>query len=529
MKKMYSHKETSDLLSISEATVKNWIKCGYLKENDGMITYDSIDYVVKNVIGNEKLNSRANKTKIDKDNLEEISEWVDYNLKNNNLDTLINEYEKKLSNSTKNIEGIYYTPMSIVNDMLKDIEINEDSLFLDPSCGNGNFLIGAINKGIKPENIYGFDTDPNAVKIARERIKKKTGVEKINIYNGDFLEYVSNGKDLKKYDFIFTNPPWGKKMDNKYKKLYAKKFNVGNSKDTTSLFIGASLKLLKDNGTLGFLIQDAVFNVGSYEDLRKLLLKYNIIKLKNYGKSFFKIMNNAQSIILKNDNFENKNIICEYNNNSEVINKNNFEKNPKTIFNFWVNNDDIKIIDHFFNFDHITLKNNAKWGMGIVTGNNKKFLSDVAKDNYLPIWKSKDFKNNEIKEPTTFIYNDFNVMQQVAPLELYYAKEKIIYKFISSKLSFFHDTKQRLILNNLNFLIPNKGFPISQKQLCDYFNSEIINWLFSKIFNPRKILRSDIEEIPIIIKYFNESNYFDENRFLSFMGIKKVGTKYELY
>ncbi len=66
---------------------------------------------------------------------------------------------------------------------------------------------------------------------------------------------------------------------------------------------------------------------------------------------------------------------------------------------------------------------------------------------------------------------------------MYQAKEKLIYKFISSDLCFFCDTQQRYILNSANLLIPmNMG--ITAEQLTNLLNSEIINWLFKKCYAP---------------------------------------------
>ena len=93
-----------------------------------------------------------------------------------------------------------------MNDMLNE-KLDKDALFLDPCCGSGNFLIRAIELGIRPENIYGFDTDPNAVQIAKQRIESKTGKPCNNIVCGDFLE--SADQISTRFKYIYTNPPWG--------------------------------------------------------------------------------------------------------------------------------------------------------------------------------------------------------------------------------------------------------------------------------------------------------------------------------
>src|SRR5258706_492951 len=87
----------------------------------------------------------------------------------------IEECAKSLSDSYRNKEGIYYTPVDIVNDLLtfKKDEL-ENKTFCDPCCGSGNFLVRALELGINPENIFGFDIDPIAVEIAKKRIHEKS-------------------------------------------------------------------------------------------------------------------------------------------------------------------------------------------------------------------------------------------------------------------------------------------------------------------------------------------------------------------
>lgn len=403
--------------------------------------------------------------------------------------------------------------------MFDGIDIGENSTFLDPACGTGNFIIKAIEKGIKPENIYGFDTDENAVKITKERVYQKTGYRTNNIKKINFLDYVISSKEKIKFDLIFTNPPWGKKIKKDKKIKYGKLLNAKNSLDTTSLFLFASFRLLKDNGFLGFLVQEAFFNIANFEDVRKEVLNYNILRIIDYDKAFTGLLTKAQAIILQK-NKQTSLVKCQVKNENQFLSKEIFRKNPKTIFNFWIKTGEAEVIDAFFSKTHKTLKDNAKWGLGIVTGNNKKYCIDFPKDDYVPVYKGSDITPNGLKKPSCYIPDNFSQYQQVAPLELYKAKEKLIYRFISSKLIFFYDNKQRFILNSANLLIPSSDLGISPKQLADLLNSKPMNWLFSKLFNTYKILRSDLETLPIHTNYFKEHSTFDEKKYLEFLNIK---------
>lgn len=511
--------EAAELASVSIATIRNWIKTGYLqKTGKNYINRASFLVFMQQIAGKEKLISRANK--LHKNTFSNI------NLQNILYQKIHQDisitYENALPESHKNKEGIYYTPEWIISDMLSKVKLTSDQTFLDPCCGTGNFIIQAIKSGISPENVYGYDTDPIAVEITKKRIYEETGYLSKNIIHADFLKTAHQlfQKNIQ-FDFIFTNPPWGKKIKKELKEKYAKLYGCGKSTDTTSIFMAASLPLVKPNQYLGFLIQEAFFNISTFEDIRNKILERKITHLIDYNKPFKNIFTKAHAIIVQNTSCSNHHVIeCQYNNKFFQKQQQSLKENPKKIFNFWTDETESNIIRYLYSIPHITLKNRAIWGMGIVTGNNKKYCFPYPQKDYLPIFKGSDIAKNSIKSPSLYIKPDFSKFQQVPDLNLYNAPEKIIYRFISPNLCFFYDNQQRLILNSANFFIP-KNIPISAQQLTDILNSEIINWLFKKLFNTHKILRSDIEELPIHIDYFKHFDRFDENNFLNYLNIIK--------
>lgn len=509
---------------VSIATIRNWIKTGYLvPSGKGSITQVSFDRFMSNVAGKEKLNSRANKTLKDEHDHEEISSKINLIVQKFAGEDIGIEYENSLSDSHRNKEGIYYTPSWVVKDMFKNINIEPGFKFLDPCCGSGNFVMEAIKSGVSPENIYGFDIDENAVFITKERARKEWGLELPNIRVGDFLQEAFKLRTEHQYfDLIFTNPPWGKKNAKEYKEKFASFYGCGNSLDTTSLFMGASLSILKSNGILGFLIQEAFFNITTFEDIRQKCIYKKILRIKDYGKVFKGLLTKAQAIIIEHkESTSIDKIECCFDNISFNRSLSSFKNNPKTIFNFWADEEDAQVIERLYAVKHTTLQGKAKWALGIVTGNNERFCSGVQKDGYLPVYKGADITKTGLKEPSTFISNDFSNFQQVAPLEMYHAEEKLIYRFISSDLCFYCDTKQRYILNSANLLIPS-DLGITSGQLAILLNSEIMNWLFKKLFSTHKVLRGDLELLPIHTDYFLNNPYFSEATYLDYLQIIKT-------
>ena len=434
------------------------------------------------------------------------------------------KYESSLSESYKYKEGVYYTPQYIVEDMLKSINITKDKLFLDPCCGSGNFIIEAIKKGISPENVYGFDVDENAVEITRKRIKEISGYDSKNIICADFLSQKPKAKS-QRFDYIFTNPPWGKKINKTEKLRYSSLYNSGNSNDTSALFYFASLKMLKKDGMIGMLLPDSFFNISSFENARKSLLSLQINRFVDYGKAFKGLMSKAVAFVTTNDEWLKTNgksmIECEiYNVRKHLRSQESFADIPKHIFNFHIEESESDMIRRVFSMPYITLKDNAKWGLGIITGDNEKICRKQSAEGCVPIYRGKDILRNSLAEPSLFIDENLEGCRQVAEMELYKAPEKVIYRFISNRIVCYHDTEQRYILNSANLFVLNEDFPISYSQLVDLLNSDFMNWLFRSIFNTHKILRSDLEMLPIFHEYFRENEVFSEetlNKYLSIL------------
>ena len=508
-------------LQVSEASVRNWIKTGYLERTgQGKISEKSYRLFKSAVAGGEKLTARANKSLKDSHDHEGLLRNYQEKLKNgSDGSSLASEYEEKLSDSFRNREGIYYTPEAVVKSFFEFLPDDLSGMrFCDPCCGSGNFLLEAIERGVDPSNIYGFDVDPFAVAVTRKRILQRTGYESDHIRCADFLDW-SVEEHAERFDLILTNPPWGKKLDKSQKENLASRFAVERSTDTSSFFLLASLECLEENGYLGFLLQEAFFNVRAYETVRKKILSARILALLDFDRPFDRLMTKAQGLVIRNSSEPDSVVECKSDNAVYQRSQNSFLRNPASIFNFHITHPESKRIDHLYSLPHITLRGRARWGMGIVTGNNKKYLRSENEEGYLPVFRGSDIQRDGIRNPSRYLPSDMSLYQQVAPEALYLAESKLIYRFISSELVFFCDTEQRYLLNSANCLIPDEDFPVTHAQLAEILNSRVMNWLFRSIFNTRKILRKDLETLPIPVSYFEHHEFFNEETFALFLGL----------
>ena len=519
-----SLEESAKAAGVSIATIRNWIKTGYLvSAGKGQVTTASLAQFWANSAGSEKLTKRANKSLKDEHDHLAVTKIFLERASQDDFDpvALGSEYECNLSDSYRNKEGIYYTPKSVVRDLFcgTALDVN-NATFCDPCCGSGNFVSQALALGFRPENIYAYDTDPVAVEITKKRILSESGYQSANVRTADFLTLAAS-PDHPFYDCIYTNPPWGKKLGKENKNFMGGLLGAGDSVDTCSLFFFACLRCLGNGAELGLLLPEAFFNISAYESARIRALEQSVIRLVDYGKPFAGLLTKAQALVLKKstENLDCQ-IVCTGPKGATARSKKSFSENPKSILNLYCSKEDADVISYIFSLPHITLENQASWGLGIVTGNNGKLVETSFREGLMPVFRGADISKKTLREPSAFIPGDLSLYQQVAPLELYQAGEKLIYKFISSELCFYHDTQQRFILNSANMLIPDSSFPLSASLLCDLLNSDFINWLFTRIFNTHKILRGDLESLPLHSQFLT-NEIFDETKYLAALRMEK--------
>ncbi|MEM4731908.1 MAG: N-6 DNA methylase [Desulfurococcaceae archaeon] len=128
-------------------------------------------------------------------------------------------YEFLVEPETRRRIGEYYTPLWIVDMILKEFKL-KGKLVMDPFCGSGTFLVRAFYRKVyeekeEPENAYeelvGFDVNPLAVAIARaeliiafRRVSEKNPPSPPRIYHTDTLAAWYGGEALDLKDPEYT-------------------------------------------------------------------------------------------------------------------------------------------------------------------------------------------------------------------------------------------------------------------------------------------------------------------------------------
>lgn len=260
------------------------------------------------------------------------SELAKYSFLDATVDVKGTAYETIVSNTLKQEAGQFFTPRNIVKCMVEMMDPDQDTRVLDPACGSGGFLVMVldhvrkkITKNLYPElddvrlearynspevndlvkeyaekMIFGFDFDPDLRKAARMNMVM-SGDGHSNIYNINSLEYpqgskpdvpliakavqksIRNSKDSNfdfatadnnaqgKFDMIFTNPPFGSKVE------VDPSIALGYELKSTApevLFIEACHNFLKPGGKLAMVVPDGILGNPITENVRLWILKH---------------------------------------------------------------------------------------------------------------------------------------------------------------------------------------------------------------------------------------------------------------
>ena len=413
-----------------------------------------------------------------------------------NCDFLGLLHQSLLNEGERSKTGSYYTPKHIVDEVVKE-NIKSRYTVLDPCCGTGQFLLLAAEQIDNPSHLWGFDIDKSAVRLAKINLLLKFPKHKFipNIYHKNPLLEESEG--ILNFDLVITNPPWGSHFSKDEELLLKKKYQDIKSNEAFAYFLEAGIGFLKEGGTLSFILPESILNIKIHRDIREKILKHTTVKkIKHFNRPFDGVFTNAVRIDLVNKKTDNNSFIAEKKDILFHPEQIRLLSNKDFIFDVFTDTSDYELTDKVFSVKHSTLKDNAIWALGIVTGDNKKHLKENSSSDLEPILTGKDIKRFCTRKPSKFIRFTPNKFQQVAPEEKYRAKEKLLYKFISKQLVFAYDDKQTLTLNSANVLIPTiSNYPI--KTILALFNSTLYQFIFEKKFGAIKVLKSHIEQLPL--------------------------------
>jgi tRNA1(Val) A37 N6-methylase TrmN6 len=328
--------------------------------------------------------------------VDDLSEIDDHQV---DLDSMAKSYEKIVPHSQRKTMGEFFTPIQIVDYILKSVgytekENIENKTIIDLSCGSGSFLtkvvrvliaklkeqakVGSnLEKSSNQEinfiekvktNIFGIDINPIACVLCQINLyltlykifknflieNKEFKLPIFNIFNKDTLQYNFTNK----YDLVIGNPPYLfiRAIPQDYRYFIENlplETNQGQY-DYYQIFIELGIKILKENGILGYIVPDSLLALSNRKILRKYIYESTKIREIYYtGPQFDEPVVSNIILTLEKESDEKKRkinqIIIKLPLNklkAERVITQNLIEDWDYEFLININEDDIRILDH---------------------------------------------------------------------------------------------------------------------------------------------------------------------------------------
>lgn len=340
----------------------------------------------------------------------------DINLSNSETNHFFGDlFEGLLSKNVHQTEGQFFTPLPIVNFIIKSLPEfkNSNSVkVLDYACGAGHFLTEFIKNYHKTE-VYGIEKSQPLSQVAKiatiingarnnTHIVFKDALSKLNT-----LETRFNGFDEKGFDCIIANPPYSVKgflntltEDDKQQydlMHFVDEQSLDSKKSIECFFIERAKYFLKRHGLMGIVLPSSILSNGDlYIRVREILFEnFNILSIVSLGSRTFG-STGTNTIILFAQKVEKKNSLGLLN---AFIEKNDYKQytNYKALENY-IKKQKYNEQDYFaFMQDDLLNDTLEKHEIFVDYKKNFKF-SPIKKTVQKELYKKSSFYKAELKE-----------------------------------------------------------------------------------------------------------------------------------
>jgi len=210
----------------------------------------------------------------------------------------------------KKSDGATYTPIAfarfVAEQMLQVADLPKSGKIrvLDPACGNG-VLLDALIKNLPPlfrkrVEAVGYDTDPEAIRIASQRFRQDFPDLDVRLELKDFLKHVLNlhgGSDLfsmgemqEPFHLVIANPPYVRTqiMGAQQTQQLAQSFGLTGRVDLYYPFLLGISQVLAENGVTGVITSNRFMTTKSGQAVRRAMLsRFRILHAWDLGDTKF--------------------------------------------------------------------------------------------------------------------------------------------------------------------------------------------------------------------------------------------------
>lgn len=256
-------------------------------------------------------NANANQVKVAIQIVKQFQNYSFTHSERNNLYQLV--FYKFASQFSKADNAQFITPLQIIDFIVDIVNPKHNESIIDPTVGIADFLSVSYVKSdgkLDDTNVYGMDIDEDMVKLATLNMllngdgnatieAKSDGLGSIlskfgddgkilelvpktesrsHNYNGNWDKRV-DGKKLKKFDIVLTNPPFGEArswIPADSEKGVAECYELWNRYKQTKIDMGViflenAVRVLKENGRMAIVLSNSIASIDAHSEARKWL------------------------------------------------------------------------------------------------------------------------------------------------------------------------------------------------------------------------------------------------------------------
>lgn len=327
--------------------------------------------------------------------------------------------KKENKSSVQKSHGRVYTPEYIVENILDLVGYYENKILskhiIDNSCGDGAFLTAVVDRyckvallnGLSLKSIrnnlgtyiHGIEIDSDECNSCIKNLNQTVAKFNISDVNWDIIcgDALRINQFNKKMDYVVGNPPYVRvhNFGDNYDIIKEYSFAQGGMADLYLVFYEIGLKMLNENGVLGYITPSSFFNSLAGKNLREHLIRENLLRklvnLKHFQAfsattyTTIVVLSNTDNTYMDYYEFDEKNLIPYY---VDTLQANDYYINGKFYFS---NKEQLKELKKVLLFDdkspYFQVKN------GFATLADSIFIGDFDFEQYvIPIIKASTGK-----------------------------------------------------------------------------------------------------------------------------------------
>lgn len=217
--------------------------------------------------------------------------------------------QTKTARTAKRQLGQFFTPSVLARRLVAELPITAESTVLEPSAGNGSFVIPLIERFLElhsgsiaerlskvlSNNVFAVEIDSSAHTTLLNSIEDRWGPLPLthNLLCGDYFVTDFDGpaaghslfNEPRTFDLIVGNPPFGGTIDTRIQDQldgrYGERDGLKIKKETYSFFIVRCVEALRPGGRLRFICSDTFLTIPTMKGLREFLLNRGRVSVRN--------------------------------------------------------------------------------------------------------------------------------------------------------------------------------------------------------------------------------------------------------